>query len=135
MVDVTDRRDDTDRGATELLIGALAGSTLLPFVQALATKAGEDVYQLIRDRLSRRARRDVQDEIRTEGTVTLTAAAARVVLRLPEQVTSEMALRLENLPLPPYRPGWLLLSWDATQRRWITTALSGPPENATSLDP
>ncbi|QOC91522.1 hypothetical protein D0Q02_16395 [Micromonospora craniellae] len=61
---MTDRRYDTERGATELLIGALAGSAL-----------------------------------------------------------------------PPYRPGWLLLSWDATQRRWLTADLSGPPETATSLDP
>ncbi|MGW0507373.1 hypothetical protein [Micromonospora sp. NPDC003241] len=132
---MTEPRYDTERGATELLVGALAGSALLPFVQALATKAGEDVYQMIRDRLSRRARREVQDEIRAEGTVTLTAPGARVVLRLPERVTPEMALRLENLHLPPYRPGWLLLSWDATQRRWVTTGLSGPPETATSLDP
>ncbi|MFI7024073.1 hypothetical protein ACIBMZ_15310 [Micromonospora sp. NPDC049900] len=132
---MTEPRDDVSRGVPELLIGALAGSALLPFVQALATKAGEDVYQMIRDRLSRRARRDVRDEIRAEGTVTLTAAAARVVLRLPERVTPEMALRLENLHLPPYRSGWLLLSWDATQRRWVSTGLSGPPETATSLDP
>lgn len=134
MAGVTHRLDDSGRGATELLLGALAGSALLPFVQAIATKAGEDVYQMLRDKLPRKGRRDAKAEIRVAGTVTVTAPRSRVVLQLPERITPTMAARLENVRLPVDRPDWLLVAWDEAQGSWIVQSVPEPPATASSLD-
>ncbi|MGS2617931.1 hypothetical protein ACVCAH_25910 [Micromonospora sp. LZ34] len=131
---MTDRLNDSDRGATELLLGALAGSTLLPFIQAVATKAGEDVYQLVRDKLSRKGRRNAKAEIRAAGTVTLTAPGPRIVLQVPERITPTMAARLENVRLPVDRAGWLLVAWDEPRGRWFVKDIPEPPPTASSLD-
>ncbi|WP_143133638.1 hypothetical protein [Actinoplanes philippinensis] len=127
-------RPDADRGATELILGALAGSVLLPFLQAVATKAGEDAYQAIRDRLPWHSRRKAQAELKDMGVVSLAARDARVVLQLPERVTPVMAARLENVRLPVDRPGWAVVSWDDAQSRWVVEHVSEPPPSATAVD-
>ncbi|MEV0004157.1 hypothetical protein AB0H28_18005 [Micromonospora sp. NPDC050980] len=132
---MTDRRDDADRGTTELILGALAGSALLPFLQAVATKAGEDAYQAIRDRLPRRGRRGAQAELDDSGVVSLAARDARVVLQLPERVTQVMAARLENVRLPVDRTGWAVVSWDEARSRWVVEHAAEPPPSATSVEP
>ncbi|GIF37482.1 hypothetical protein BC793_104150 [Actinoplanes xinjiangensis] len=135
MVDVTDGPDGTDRGATELILGALAGSALLPFLQAVATRAGEDAYQAIRDRLPWRSRRGARAELKEAGVVSLAARDARVVLQLPERVTPVMAARLENVRLPVDRTGWAVVSWDEVQSRWVVELVAEPPPSATPVEP
>jgi hypothetical protein len=135
MAGVTDRPGDVDRGATELILGALAGSVLLPFLQAVATKAGEDAYQAVRDRLSWRSRRRARAELQEAGVVSLAAHDARVVLQLPERVTPAMAARLENVRLPVDRTGWAVVSWDEVQSRWVVEHVAEPPPSATTVEP
>jgi hypothetical protein len=106
------------RGAVELLLGALAGSALLPFIQAIATKAGEDVYGKIRDKLSRRHRKQAKSALRAKGTVTIADDEARLILQLPSTMTATMAARLGNVRVPPTRDGWLLVRWDPTYAEW-----------------
>ncbi|MFB9359213.1 hypothetical protein [Actinoplanes nipponensis] len=132
---MTDRSDGSERGATELILGALAGSALLPFLQAVATKAGEDAYQAIRGRLSWRSRRGARAELREAGVVSLAARDARVVLQLPERVTPVMAARLENVRLPVDRTGWAVVSWDEAQSRWVVEDAAEPPPSSTSVEP
>lgn len=122
---MTDHPDDSHRGTTELILGALAGSALLPFIQSVATQAGQDVYQLIRDRLSRDGRRRAKAEIRESGTVTLTARDARVLLKLPHRLTPTMATRLESLRLPVDR-GWVQVAWDHQRERWVVESIPEP---------
>ncbi|GAA1528845.1 hypothetical protein GCM10009741_33350 [Kribbella lupini] len=106
------------RGAVELLLGALAGSALLPFVQAMATKAGEDVYGKIRDKLSRRHRKQAKSALRTKGTVTIADDDARLILQLPSTMTASMAARLGTVRVPSPHDGWLLVRWDPTHAVW-----------------
>lgn len=122
------------RGATEIILAALGGSALLPFVQAVATKAGEDVYKLVRDKLSRRGRKNATAEIRAAGTITLADERARVVLRLPQPLTTEMATRLDSVRLPARRIGWLLVSWNPVVRQWVVEEIPEPPRAATFLE-
>lgn len=135
MTNMTDRPDDADRGTTELILGALAGSTLLPFVQEVAKKAGEDVYRLLRDRLSRLSRTKAKAEIAETGAVTLADHKSRVLLQLPERIAPPLAGQLEYVNLPVNRPGWVLVTWDAAQDRWVVEDLPQPPTNPTTLDP
>ena len=110
--------DADPRGAVELLLGALAGSALLPFVQAIATKAGEDVYAKIRDKLSRRHRKQAKSTLRTKGTVTIADDESRLILQLPSTMTASMAARLGDLRVSSTREDWLLVRWDPTHAEW-----------------
>lgn len=123
-----------ERVSTELIIGVLAGSTLLPFVQAVASKAGEDVYNLLRDRLTRRGRKQARDEIGDAGTVTLAEWDARILLQLPETLSPTMATRLATVQLPVDRAGWLLVRWDARRAHWQVEECPAPPATTTTLD-
>jgi hypothetical protein len=128
-----DPADCESRSATVLILSALGGSVLLPFFQAVATKAGEDVYQAIRGKLSRPARRRAEAEIREAGVVTLAGRDARVVLQLPERITPAMAARLEGVRLPVDRADWSLVSWDQAQGRWVVETVAEPPAATTTV--
>lgn len=135
MADVTDRADGNERGATELILGALAGSALLPFIQAVAAKAGEDAYRLVRDKLSRAGRRNAEAEVREAGTITLAARDTRVVLQVPERITPAMAERLEDVRLPVHRVGWLNVAWHEQLGRWVVEEIAEPPTSTNTVDP
>ncbi|MBB5840943.1 hypothetical protein [Kribbella italica] len=119
------------RGAVELLLGALAGSALLPFVQAMATKAGEDVYGKIRDRLSRRHRKQAKAALETKGSVIIADDETRLVLQLPSTTTESMAARLGTVRVPATRDGWLLVRWDPMAGEWQTHRCDPPTTDYT----
>jgi hypothetical protein len=128
--------DADPRGAVELLLGALAGSALLPFVQAIATKAGEDVYGKIRDKLSRRDRKRTKDQLSASGTVTIADPESRLILQLPSTMTASMTARLESLRVPIIRDTWLLVSWNPAQAEWQWQPCDPPvPENVVQAVP
>ncbi|HEY6739435.1 MAG TPA: hypothetical protein VI076_11350, partial [Actinopolymorphaceae bacterium] len=108
-----------NRGVVELLLGALAGSTLLPFVQTIASKAGEDAYTWIVGRLTRRQRKQAESEVREAGTVTIAADDSRVVLQLPVPLTPPMAEKLARVAVPRDRHRWVLVTWDHAASRWL----------------
>lgn len=122
------------RGVAELLIGALAGSTVLPFIEAIVSNAGQDVYDKIRGRLSRRGRTQVEREIHEGGTVTLVAEDARVVLQMPANLGANDAARLGRLRAPSDRSGWYMVYWDEAQGVWVVTAHFGPVTGTKTVD-
>ncbi|MEU1985738.1 hypothetical protein [Nocardia sp. NPDC019395] len=132
--DSTDHLGDT-RAAGEILLGALAGSALLPFVQAITTKAGEDAYQLIRSVFTRwTRRRAARADLRRTGVVTLADPATRVALQLPRTITPTMAVQLDQVRLPEQRTAWILIRWDARRTRWLTEECDEPPHPAQDLE-
>jgi hypothetical protein len=127
-------RASTERTNTELILSVLAGTTLLPFVQGMFTKAGEDTLSLIRALLRRRSRRQAKAEIRDAGTVTLADPGPRVVLQMPETISPLMALRLGSVRLPVGHDGWLLVRWDAGHALWLVEEIPEPPDAVIVLD-
>jgi hypothetical protein len=119
---------DPERGAVDVLIGALTGASLLPFVQAIATKGGEDVYAKIKHALSRRGRRRAKAEIRDVGTVTLTFPDERIVLRVPATMPATAVEQLMQVRLPARRDEWLCVSRDHATSRWVVLACDPPEE-------
>jgi len=122
---MTDR--DPERGALDVLLGALGGAAVLPFVQAIATKGGEDVYAAIRRALSRQGRKRAKAELRDSGTVTLTFPDERIVLSVPARIPAAMAEQLTRVRLPARREGWLRITADHATSRWIVLTCD-PPE-------
>ncbi|WP_143027626.1 hypothetical protein [Lentzea albidocapillata] len=123
--------DESDRGVLDVLMGAAAGSALLPFVQAIVTKGGEDVYAKIKELLSRPDRKRTKDEIKDSGTVTLFSDDTRVVLRMPSRMTPQMTERLKLVRLPPRGDEWLRVSWDNAKNQWVVRECD-PPDELTS---
>ncbi|GLW06934.1 hypothetical protein Misp01_20640 [Microtetraspora sp. NBRC 13810] len=123
-----------ERGMTEVLLGALAGSTLLPFFQAIATKAGEDLYAKVRSLLSGADRERAQTALDTAGSVTLADRGTMTILRLPAELPPDAAAALRLLVLPPPAEGWRIVYWDGARRMWVVDDLDVPPRNAVRID-
>lgn len=131
-----DEQDDlgNTRGDTQLILGVLAAWTLVPFLQSVVGKAGEDVYQAIRGKLSRHGRKQAEAEIRESGTVTLADPGSQVILQIPQTMTPVMALRLTSLRLPAGHSGWLLVVWDAGLAQWLVEKCAELPPSANLPD-
>jgi hypothetical protein len=130
MSRMTDHDQNPERGVLDVLLGALTGSALLPFLQAIATKSGEDVYAKIKDALPKRHRQRVMAEIKESDTVTLYSADTRIVLRMPAKTTAAMTEQLKQVRLPPRRDEWLRISWDRASSRWVVHKCDPPSELA-----
>ncbi|MGW0587628.1 hypothetical protein [Streptosporangium sp. NPDC002607] len=126
--------DPAERGVTEMLLGALAGSALLPFLQAVATKAGEDLYTRIRDLLSGESRERARTSIAEAGHVTLADQGSKTIVRLPADLPADAAAALRALRLPPAEPGWRVVYWDGAHRVWVCHEVDAPPRGALRVD-
>lgn len=119
-----------NRGAAELLLAMLTGSALAPFLQAVATKTGDDVHAKIRDLLGRR-RRHKGTEPSRDRPVRLADPATAVVLQLPPRLSTSEAAALAVLRLPAnWSGGWLLVEHDPKSSLWTATMISNPPPDA-----
>lgn len=116
------------RGAGELLLGILSGSALLPFIQAIATKAGEDVYKKISGLLSRNHQMQAVSELKESGTITLVDSECRVVLRFPAILTSDQFLKIVHI-IVPRGDEWYLVDWSDEQQTWHVTSLPQWPSH------
>lgn len=132
---MTDSRPDSEqvRGAADLIIGALVGSPLIAFVQAIATKSGEDAYARIRRGLSRPERRRADREIRRAGVLTIAVPELRLVVQIPADLSASMAEELSAVRLPRERDGWILIRWGPDRTRWVIEDCDGPPATAITL--
>ncbi|MGI5162967.1 hypothetical protein ACQEU3_01240 [Spirillospora sp. CA-253888] len=117
---------DVERGMAEFLLGTLSASVLLPFVQAMVGRAGEEVYDKIRGLLSREERARAEAEIAESGTVTLVDPERLIVLRVPARMTPEQALTISGVVVAAER-GWTLVEWDGDAGGWAVTPIAGPP--------
>jgi hypothetical protein len=118
-----------ERSVGEFLLAALSGSALAPFVQAVATKTGEDVYGKIRGLLDRRRRRGPEPE--PGKPITLADSARTIVLELPPTLTANDARKLAAVHVPPTAAGrWLLVRHDPVSMTWEAVVIGAPPAAA-----
>lgn len=132
---MTDSPSDSKpvRGAADLVIGALVGSPLIAFVQAIATKSGEDAYARVRRTLSRPDRKRAKNEIRRAGVLTIAVPDLRIVVQIPAETSASMAEGLNAVRLPHKRDDWILITWSPEGGRWLIEDCDGPP--ATAITP
>ncbi|MGW6841314.1 hypothetical protein [Streptomyces sp. NPDC054958] len=119
------------RNLPELLGGLLAASALIPFFQAIVTKAGEETYAKIRSLLSPAQRARIEDGPRQEGVLTIIDPESRVIVRLPESMELRDLQEIGNLKLRWPWTGWLLVSHDGSG--WRISHTDAPPEDGITL--
>ncbi|MDG4823975.1 hypothetical protein O7635_19140 [Asanoa sp. WMMD1127] len=121
-----------ERGTGELLLGVLTGSAIAPFLQALAGRAGDDVYAKLRDVFARRRRRPPEPR---EGPLALADPRARVAFRLPATVTRADMSALTEVRVPANDGrGWLLVELTGHGTGWTIRVVPGPPADAVHVD-
>ncbi|MGW6979686.1 hypothetical protein ACWGE1_09580 [Streptomyces sp. NPDC054932] len=119
------------RNLPELLGGLLAASALIPFFQAIVTKAGEETYAKIRALLSPAQRAQAEDGRRDEGVVTIIDPESRVIVHLPTSMELGDLQEIGNLKLRWPWTGWLVVTHDGTG--WRISHTDTPPEDGITL--
>jgi hypothetical protein len=120
----------TDRGVGEVLLAMLSGSALAPFVQAIATKAGEDVHNKIKGLLGRH-----KADPKPGNPITLVDQRRAIVLKLPPTMAVDDAYDLANVRVPPVPPAqYLLVRYDDKSATWRAEAIQAPPADAIDID-
>jgi hypothetical protein len=118
-----------ERGAGELLLAALTGSVLAPFIQGVVTKAGEDVYAKIKDRLQNRRSAEA-------GPIVLADPRTRIAVELPATLPTSEAARLAAVRIPESgNRDWLLVEYQPGGALWTIRVVPEPPATAIRLDP
>lgn len=112
-------------GGLEFTLGLLGGSVLIPFAQAIGTKAGEDAYARVRELLGRRSRRPADGE-----DIVLGHRRSKIVLR----VSNGDARRSPDENRGPTSVGrdesttqWTVVTWDPGERRFTEELVDAPP--------
>jgi hypothetical protein len=112
-------------GAAELVATVVLTVAIQPFVQAVAAKAGEDVWPWLKG-LARGGRRCEEPEARV---LDIQCDAERLVVRMPRKLRQEalhtMADELRELPPDP---GWRRLAYDPATRTWELSTIDPPAQ-------
>jgi hypothetical protein len=118
-------------GAVELVATVALTVALQPFLQALASKAGEDVWTRLAG-LVRGDRRRAEQEAQL---IDVRCDDDRLVIRIPRKLSGvAMESLADRLKVLPPSPDWRRLAYDAATRTWNLTRTEPPTEDASAPD-
>lgn len=118
-----DLRDSGDRGGfLELATTAVATATLLPFVQAIATKTGEAVWPKIAGLVRPGRREAIGERLPDADLIELIARDRRLIITMPKRLSAEASRHLRDVVATLEKAdGCFRLSYDAASRSWEIT--------------
>ncbi|MFF8387299.1 hypothetical protein ACF053_27160 [Streptomyces kanasensis] len=120
----------TTRSVGELLLTFMAGSVLLPLLQGVTGRAGEDIYSWARGFFPRRKAGEVEERLTEEGQICLVDSVRRLVFELPADLTDRETAAILSLRLPSDANTWLLVRKDYARRIWVIEPTDAPPERS-----
>jgi hypothetical protein len=123
------------RSIGELVLTFMAGSVLLPVLQGMAGKAGEDLYGWVRRILPGKRAEAAEEQLVSEGQIALVDRARRMVFELPADLSGREAAAILNLRLPTADDAWLLVKKDYARRVWVIEPVDGPPSAGVDAAP
>jgi YD repeat-containing protein len=102
-----------------LAVTAVTTATLLPFVQTIATKAGEEVWPKIAGLIRPERRAAITKRLADADLVELVAQDRHLIITLPKRLSAEAARHLRDVvDTLQDADGWYRLSYDAASRSW-----------------
>jgi hypothetical protein len=118
-----DLRDASDRaGFLELAATAVTTATLLPFVQAIAAKAGEDVWSKIATLIRPGRREAISERLAGADLIELVARDRHLIITMPKRLSSEATRHLRDVVATLQdADGCFRISYDAASRSWEIT--------------
>ncbi|GAA3881020.1 hypothetical protein [Streptomyces sedi] len=106
-------------GAVDLVTAVVVVSALQPFVSAIATKAGEDVWPKIAKLVGRRRRKEIEARIDTTETLEIVANEGRLVVEVPTRLPTSAAASLRDVVATLERTeGRFRVGYDAATSTW-----------------
>ncbi|SOD62943.1 hypothetical protein SAMN06297387_108106 [Streptomyces zhaozhouensis] len=116
----------------ELAAAVVVVSALQPFVSAIATKAGEDVWPKIAKLVGRRRRKEIEARIDHTETLEIVANGGRLVVEMPTRLPASAAASLRDVVATLERTeGRFRVSYDAATSTWSIVASDNgvPPQS------
>ncbi|WP_030343196.1 hypothetical protein [Streptomyces sp. NRRL S-1022] len=120
----------TTRSVGELLLTFMAGSVLLPLLQGVTGKAGEDIYSWVRGLFPGRKAEEIEERLTEEGQICVVDSVRRLVFELPADLTARETAAILSLRLPSDTDTWLLVRKDYARRIWVIEPTDAPPERS-----
>jgi hypothetical protein len=112
----------------------VTGSALAPFVQAIATKLGEDVYGKVKDLLARRSRKPT--EHMPGESLTLADPQRAIVIEFPASLSIAEVASLAEVRVPERtKAGWVYVRYDPQIGMWHAVVVPQPPAGAIEVIP
>ena len=111
--------DDTRAGFLELAVTAVSTAALLPFLQAIATKSGEEIWPKIAGLVRPRRRKEITENLRDIELIEIVARDRRLIITMPKRLSAEAAKHLRDVvDTVQDADGWHRLTYDAASRSW-----------------
>ncbi|MDT0485378.1 MULTISPECIES: hypothetical protein [Streptomyces] len=120
------------RSIEALVMTFMAGSVLLPVLQGMAGKVGEDLYGWVRRILPGKRAEAAEEQLMSDGQIALVDRARRMIFELPADLSGREAAAILNLRLPTADDAWLLVKKDYARHVWVIETVDSPP--AASVD-
>lgn len=133
--DGEDRDIATYSPLLEVVFTSITTAGIMPFMQAIASKAGEDVWASIRERVPRRRHRRIERDLDSAQLVQVVDVEQRIVVRMPHRLPAsaapgltQLVQELRNIKTP------VLIVYEPEAARWDWTfADLSEPDIATAL--
>ena len=108
----------------------MGGSVLLPLLQGVTGRAGEDIYGWVRGLFPGRKAEEVEERLTEEGQICVVDSVRRLVFELPADLTDRETAAILSLRLPSDADTWLLVRKDYARRIWVIEPTNAPPERS-----
>lgn len=118
------------RSVGELLLTFMAGSVLLPLLQGVTGRAGEDIYSWVRGLFPGRKAEELEERLTEEGQICVVDSVRRLVFELPADLSDRETAAILSLRLPSDSDTWLLVRKDYARRIWVIEPTDAPSEHS-----
>lgn len=113
----------------EAVTTAVLTATLVPFVQAIAAQAGQDVYAAIRRLLSRDKRQDLDGDPQQRRLFRLVEQSSGTAILVPRRLPGSAARQLAAMRMSDPAIAGAELLWDPGRERWLAYPGAGDTRN------
>ncbi|MEU6247831.1 hypothetical protein [Glycomyces sp. NPDC047010] len=127
LASVLDAVDDHERSLSDVVLGAAAATVLIPLIQTIAVKAGEDLYALLKRRFAER-RSDPRSEHSDAGLI-LIDEPMKAALRVPRNLGQDDLAEIGRLLALANGTDWVLVSRGSAGSDWTLQVVEARPED------